>query len=141
MQNRISGILVSLFGIAVLLFVIPGQIEVIDYGWLKPATLPSLAAVIIILSGALHSIFPKGGVDFDPALALRALLIFCIGALGVWLMTFSYLIAAPLLMLVLMWMVGERRWGWLCIGVILLPGFIWFCVDYLLQRPLPGFLS
>lgn len=137
MQNRISGILVSLLGVVVLLFVIPNQTEIVDYGWLKPATLPSIAAIIIIVSGALHAVFPKGGVAFEPALALRALLIFSIGALGVWLMTVSYLIAAPLLMLVLMWVIGERRWGWLFIGVVLLPVFIWFCIDYLLQRPLP----
>lgn len=137
MQNRISGIFVSLFGVVVLFFVIPNQIEIVDYGWLKPATLPSLAAIIIIVSGALHSVFPKGGVEFEPALALRALLIFSIGVLGLWLMTVKYLIAAPLLMLVLMWVIGERRWGWLFIGVVLLPTSIWFCVDYLLQRPLP----
>jgi putative tricarboxylic transport membrane protein len=137
MQNRISGIFVSLFGVVVLLFVIPNQTEIVDYGWLKPGTLPSIAAIIIIVSGALHSVFPKGGVEFEPALALRALLIFSIGVLGIWLMTVKYLIAAPLLMLVLMWVIGERRWGWLFIGVVLLPAFIWFCVDYLLQRPLP----
>ncbi len=137
MQNRISGIFVSLFGVVVLFFVIPNQIEIVDYGWLKPATLPSLAAIIIIVSGALHSVFPKGGVEFEPALALRALLIFSIGVVGIWLMTVKYLIAAPLLMLVLMWVIGERRWGWLFIGVVLLPTSIWFCVDYLLQRPLP----
>ncbi|WP_167505923.1 tripartite tricarboxylate transporter TctB family protein [Desulfosediminicola flagellatus] len=137
MENRISGMLVSLFGIVVLFFVIPSQTEVVDYGWLKPATLPSIAAVIITLSGVLHSVFPKGAVEFEPASALRALLFLFIGALGVWLMTFNYLIAAPMLMLVLMRVVGERRWGWLFIGVVLLPAFIWFCVDYLLQRPLP----
>jgi putative tricarboxylic transport membrane protein len=137
MQNRISGIFVSLFGVVVLFFVIPNQTEIVDYGWLKPGTLPSIAAIIIIVSGALHSVFPKGGVEFEPALALRALLIFSIGVLGIWLMTVKYLIAAPLLMLVLMWVIGERRWGWLFIGVVLLPAFIWFCVDYLLQRPLP----
>lgn len=137
MENRISGIFVSLFGIVVLFFVIPNQIEIVDYGWLKPATLPTIATIIIILSGALHSVFPKGEVKFTLALALRALMIFSIGVLGVWLMTLSYLLAAPLLMLVLMWVVGERRWKWLFIGVVLLPAFIWFCVDYLLQRPLP----
>ncbi|MFT5700041.1 MAG: putative tricarboxylic transport membrane protein [Desulforhopalus sp.] len=137
MQNRISGIFVSLFGIVVLFYFIPHHTEFVDYGWLKPGTLPSIAAIIIILSGALHCVFPKGRVEFEPALALRTLLIFIIGVLGVWLMTFSYLLAAPLLMLVLMWVVGERRWGWLFIGVVLLPTFIWFCIDYLLQRPLP----
>lgn len=137
MQNRISGIVVSLFGIVMLFFVIPDQTESFDYGWLHPGTLPSIAAVIITVSGALHAVLPKGRVEFEPALALRALLIFVVGVIGIWLMTMSYLVAAPVLMLALMWGVGERRWGWLFIGVIVLPTFIWFCIDYLLQRPLP----
>lgn len=137
MQNRMSGIFVSFFGIVLLLYIIPNQTEAVDSGWLKPATLPTIAAIIITVSGFLHSIFPKGGVEFKPRSALRALLFFTIGGLGLWLMTINYMLAAPLLMLVLMWVIGERRWQWLFIGVAVLPASIWFFVDYLLKRPLP----
>lgn len=137
MQNRISGIFVTLFGIVLLAYLIPNQIEAVDYGWLKPATLPSIGAVIIILAGTLHAVFPKGGLEFELASALRAFLFFFIGILGLWLMTISYIVAAPLLMLVLMWVIGERRWKWLCIGVVMLPALIWVCIDFLLNRPLP----
>lgn len=137
MQNRISGILISLFGIVLLFYIIPNQTEAVDYGWLKPATLPSIAAVIITISGLLHSVWPKGELEFEFTSALRALLFFFIGILGLWLMTVNYLVAAPLLMLMLMWVTGERRWKWFCIGVVLLPAGLWFCIDYLLKRPLP----
>lgn len=137
MQNRLSGLFVSLFGIILLLFIIPNQTEFVDYGWLKPATLPSIAAVIITVAGLLHSIFPRGTVEFDRTSAVRALLLFFIGLLGLWLMTISYMVAAPLLMLLLMWRIGERRWKWLFIGVVILPASIWYFIDYLLQRPLP----
>lgn len=137
MQNRISGIVISLFGIVLLFYIIPNQTEAVDYGWLKPATLPSIAAVIITVSGLLHSVWPKGELEFEFTSALRALLFFFIGILGLWLMTVNYLVAAPLLMLMLMWVIGERRWKWFCIGVVLLPAGLWFCIDYLLKRPLP----
>ena len=137
MQNRMSGVVVSLFGIVLLFFIIPSQTEAVDYGWLKPGTLPTIAAVIITVAGLLHSVFPKGEVAFNCTSMLRALLFFCIGVLGLWLMTISYMLAAPLLVLVLMWVIGERRWKWLFIGVVLMPTSIWFFIDYLLKRPLP----
>lgn len=137
MQNRMSGIVVSLFGIVLLLLIIPNQTEPVDYGWLKPATLPSIAAIIIVLGGVLHAIFPRGELALDFSSALRALVFFVIGILGLWLMTVNYMIAAPFLMLVLMWVIGERRWQWLFVGVVLLPGSFWFFIDYLLKRPLP----
>lgn len=137
MQNRVSGVLVSFFGIVLLFYIIPNQTESIDYGWLKAATLPSIAAVIITFSGLLHAAFPRGKLELELTSALRALLFFCIGILGLWTMTISYILAAPLLMLVLMWVIGERRWQWLVTGTVLLPAGIWFCIDYLLNRPLP----
>lgn len=137
MQNRMSGVLVSLFGIVLLFYIIPKQTETIEYGWLKAATLPSIAAVIITLSGLLHAVFPRGELELEFTSALRALLFFFIGILGLWAMTISYMVAAPLLMLVLMWVIGERRWQWLFTGVIVLPAGIWLCIDYLLKRPLP----
>lgn len=123
----------------ILLFlIIPNQTEAVDYGWLKPATLPTITAVIITLAGILHAIFPKGGVELELSSMLRAFLILFIGVLGLCLMKYAgFIVAAPLLMLVLMSVIGERRWQWLLVGIILLPGFIWFCVDYLLKRPLP----
>ncbi|BHH82426.1 tripartite tricarboxylate transporter TctB family protein [Desulforhopalus sp. 52FAK] len=137
MENRMSGVVVVLFGIILLVFIIPSQTEVVDSGWLKPATLPTIAAIIITVAGLLHSVFPRGGNEFDRNSSRRALLFFIIGVLGVWLMTVSYLVAAPLLVLALMLVIGERRWQWLLVGVVLMPVSVWFFIDYLLKRPLP----
>ncbi len=136
--NRLSGLLAGFVGMLLLFWIIPNHTETADSGWLKPSTLPNITAIIIILSGGIHFLFPKGSAKLDLEVSARAGLFLGIGVLGVSLMHMAgFIIAAPVLMLVLMLTVGERRWPWLVIGVILLPAFIWFCVDFLLKRPLP----
>jgi putative tricarboxylic transport membrane protein len=138
MQNRFSGLFVSLFAIGILFVLIPGQTETVEGGWLSPATLPSIAAVIIFIAGAVHLFFPKGKAELNVSDAFRALIFLVIGIAGLWAMqVIGFVIAAPLMMLLLMIRIGERRWPWLVIGLALLPGFIWVCIDYLLKRPLP----
>ena len=138
MQNRLSGLVVALFGLAIVFLLIPNQTEPVDYGWLRPATLPAITAVIIIISGLVQLLFPKGRTDVDVRAGLRVLFFFAIGIADLWLMhTAGFAVAAPLLLLVLMLTLGERRLLWLITGVILLPASIWFIVDYLLNRPLP----
>lgn len=138
MQNRLSGLVVFLFGLLTFFVLIPMQTEAVDYGWLRPATLPSIAAVIIGLSGLVQCVFPTGAADFNLVDGLRVLLYLCIGIAGLWGMhAFGFVVTAPLLMLCTMLIIGERRWLWLCIGCVLLPAFIWFCIEFLLQRPLP----
>lgn len=136
--NRLSGLLATLLGLFLLFWVIPNHTEPADYGWLRPATLPAIAAIIIAGSGAIHFLFPKGKAEMEPMVLSRVVLFSGIGFLGLWLMKFlGFLVAAPLLMLTVMLAIGERRWGWLAIGVIVLPCLTWFCVDFLLGRPLP----
>jgi putative tricarboxylic transport membrane protein len=136
--NRLSGLFSVVAGMILLFWVIPHQTETVDYGWLKPATLPKITAVIIIIAGLIHFIFPKGTAHIDFPVAAKAALFLGIGVAGLWLMHLAgFIFAAPVLMLVMMLKVGERRWQWLLSGVILLPAFIWLCVDFLLKRPLP----
>lgn len=136
--NRLSGILTALLGLALLFGVIPNHTETTDYGWLRPATLPNIAAIIIVVSGCIHLIFPKGKAEIDWRITTRVLLFLGIGVLGLWLMSrLGFVIGAPVLMLVLMLVTGERRYHWLAIGIIVLPSLTWFCVDFLLKRPLP----
>lgn len=138
MQNRLSGLLVSLFAVGILFVLIPTQTETVDYGWLRPATLPSIATVIIFIAGAIHLFFPRGKAELNVSAACRALLFLFIGITGLWAMqVIGFVAAAPFMMLAFMIGIGERRWPWLLIGVVLLPAFIWFCIDYLLKRPLP----
>lgn len=136
--NRWSGLVAVMAGLILFFWVIPHHTEIVDSGWLRPTTLPKITAVIIMAAGLVHVVFPKGTAQLDAPAAGRALLYLVIGVSGLWLMhVLGFIIAAPLLMLVLMLKVGERRWKWILSGVVGLPAIIWFCVDFLLKRPLP----
>ncbi len=138
MQNRLSGLVVFLLGLAIIFILIPVATETVDYGWLRPATLPTIAASVISAAGLLHLLFPQGRIELNVASVLRAVLFLMIAVAGLWGMShFGFTIAAPLMMLVIMLIIGERRWPWLLTGVVLLPAFIWLCIDFLLNRPLP----
>jgi len=136
--NRISGLVIAVLGLILLFWIIPRHTETVDYAWLRPATLPIITAVIVIISSIVHLIFPSGKAKFDIALALRAGLFFVISLMGLCLMYFvGFLIAAPLLVMVLMLMIGERRPMWLITGIVLIPLAMWSSIELLLKRPLP----
>jgi putative tricarboxylic transport membrane protein len=136
--NRISGIVAAVFGIVLFFWIIPRYTEPVDYGWLRPTTLPNITAIVIILSSIIHILFPSGKAEFDVQPAMRAGLFFVISLAGLFLMRHvGFLIAAPLLVMVLMLLIGERRPLWLCVGIALVPLGIWSSVELLLKRPLP----
>ena len=135
--NRISGVVVAVFGIILLFWIIPRHTETVDYGWLRPATLPNVTAIIVILASIIHVIFPAGKAEFDGPLAMRAGLFLVISLAGLFLMHHvGFLIAAPLLIAVLMLSIGERRPLWLAAGVVLVPLGIWSAIELLLKRSL-----
>ncbi len=135
--NRISGLVVAVFGIILLFWIIPRHTEAVDYGWLRPATLPNVTAIVVIISSIIHIIFPSGKAEFDGQLAMRAGLFFMISLAGLFLMHHvGFLIAAPLLVTVLMLLVGERRPLWLATGIVLVPLGIWSTIELLLKRSL-----
>ena len=136
--NRISGIVVALFGIILLFWLIPRHTEAVDFGWLKPATLPNVTAVVVILASLVHVIFPTGKAELDVRLAIRAGLFLVISLAGLYLMHHvGFLIAAPLLVMILMLLIGERRPLWLSAGIVLVPLGIWISIELVLKRPLP----
>ena len=136
--NRMSGIVVAVFGAILLLWIIPNHTETVDYGWLRPATLPIITAVIVLVSSIVHFIFPTGKAEFDVRPALRAALFFVISLLGLFLMHLvGFRIAAPLLVMVIMLLVGELRPIWLIAGIVLIPLAMWTSIELLLNRPLP----
>ena len=136
--NRMSGLVVAVLGLILLFWIIPRHTETVDYAWLRPATLPTITAVIIIISSIVHLIFPSGKAEFDVPLALRSGLFFVISLIGLFLMHFiGFLIAAPLLVMVLMLLIGERRSIWLIAGIVLIPLAMWSSIELLLNRPLP----
>jgi putative tricarboxylic transport membrane protein len=136
--NRLSGVVVAVFGLVLLFWIIPRHTELVDYGWLRPATLPKVTAIIIVISSIIHVLFPAGTAEFDLQPAMRAGLFFVISLAGLFIMHhLGFLIAAPLLAMILMLMVGERRPLWLVAGVVLVPLGIWSSIELLLKRPLP----
>lgn len=137
-SNRISGLVVAVFGVILLFWIIPRHTETVANAWLRPATLPIITAVIVIIASIVHLIFPAGKAEFDLPLALRAGLFLVISLMGLFLMHLvGFLIAAPLLVLVLMLLVGERRPLWLIAGVVLIPLAMWSSIEMLLNQTLP----
>jgi putative tricarboxylic transport membrane protein len=136
--NRLSGLAVAVFGLALLLFVIPANTETVDYGWMRPRTIPDLCAVLLVLLGILHASMPRGSVRFERRESLRFALFAAVAAATVWLMgQFGFLPVAPPAALVVMLLIGERRPFWLAAGAIVLPAAIWYVVIHLLERTLP----
>jgi len=136
--NRISGLVVAVFGTILLFWIIPRHTETVAYGWLRPATLPIITTVIVIITSIVHLLFPTGKAEFDVPLALRAGLFFVISLIGLYVMHLAgFLVAAPLLVMVLMLLIGERRPLWLFAGIVLIPLATWSSIELLLKRPLP----
>lgn len=136
--NRMSGLVVAIMGFVLLLWIIPHQTEIADFGWLKPATLPKVTSIVIIIAGLIQFILPTGEAEFDVKLSLRVGLFFVISVIGLYLMSLiGFIIATPILLLIIMVMIKERRPFWLAAGILILPASIWFCVDFLLNKPLP----
>ncbi|MCF3594539.1 tripartite tricarboxylate transporter TctB family protein [Rhodobacteraceae bacterium LMO-12] len=136
--DRILGLVVVVFAVLLYFVIVPWQVETVDYGWLKPRTLPRIVAVILGVCGVALILRPSG--DASPGLLHwnRAALFagVLIGAL--WVMSFvGFVYTAPVMALALMWLAHERRWYWLLFGVAGMPALIWFVVAILLERPLP----
>lgn len=134
-----SGLVVAIMGAILLFWIIPSQTEIVmDSGWLSPSTLPRITAAILIITGLIHFIFPKGKTEFDVTFSMRMALFFALTSVGIYLMhLIGFVFVAPILILVIMIMIGERRPIWLISGIILLPASIWFCVAFLLNKSLP----
>jgi putative tricarboxylic transport membrane protein len=137
--DRLSGLAVALFGLALLVFIIPGQVETVDYGWVRPKTVPNAMAVALIVLGLMQTVFAKDGTAWQARAALRALGYLAATTLAVWSMgRFGFVVVAPVMMLVLMLLIGERRPLWLGLGVLAVPAVVWLTVVRLLDRTLPG---
>ncbi len=136
--DRLSGLFFALFGLMLFFYLIPTQVETVDYGAIRPKTLPQILAVIIGVFGAVLMLRPADGSDLQRMPWAKSTGIVFILCVGLWLIShFGFeFIAAPLA-LILMLVMGERRPLWLGLGVLAMPALIWFVVTILLQRPLP----
>ncbi len=136
--DRLSGAFFAVFGLVMYFLVNPGFIEVVDTGNIRPETVPNWLALVIAGCGALLALRPTQHRAGAPQQTVRAGLFLAVLCAGVWAMShLGFLIVAPLLALVLMLLIGERRPVWLGLGVAGVPAIVWLLVEVLLDRPLP----
>jgi putative tricarboxylic transport membrane protein len=139
LTDRLSGAFFLIFGLAMFFFVIPEYVENPQGGNLSPKTMPNIVAWMLAICGGLLMLRPTNHVAPDARFFMKTAA--CVAVLGSAIYAMSlvgFLYVAPVLALVLMLMIGERRLLWLGFGVIGMPTAIWFLVTQLLERGLPG---
>ncbi|NQV55324.1 MAG: tripartite tricarboxylate transporter TctB family protein [Rhodospirillales bacterium] len=136
--SRILGLASALIGAGFLFLLIPAQTETISRGALSPGTFPSVAASLIIVAGLVQWLRPTGTAIFEGERMLRAVAVIaaCLAATFAF-EFFGYMVIAPVLVVVLMFLTGERRWFWIGIGFAVFPALIWAIFEIVLRRPLP----
>lgn len=136
--NRLSGIAFVVLGFLLFLVIIPMQTEVVDYGWMRPQTIPNACAWGLIILGLVQAIFPTGTISPNLRETLRVSMFAILTVCALWAMDeFGYLVTAPAFAALIMLIVGERRPGWLAVGILVVPVAIWLTVVPLLERTLP----
>jgi len=136
--DRATGAFFAAFGLLLYFVIIPTYVEVVDGGWVLPETIPNAVSIILGLCAVILMIKPTKHRARNASEFLSAALYF--GLLAVALLVMSsvgFVYAAPILALVLMLLIGERRPFWLFMGVVVLPASIWFLVARVLERALP----
>lgn len=125
-------------GLSMYFWINPKYIESVDGGNLSPDTLPNIISIILALAGAFVLIRPTNHQVRNPVLMAKTGLYVALLSAGIWAMSwFGFEYVAPVLALAIMWLIGERRPLWLCLGVVGMPAIIWFLVTQLLNRTLP----
>jgi len=133
-----TGTFFFLFGLAMYFAVIPWQVETGESGHLAPDTIPNAVAITVSLCGMLLMIRTTDQVSRTPANFLRTVFYVAVLAGSHYAMSlFGFMYVSPVLALVLMLMIGERRPVWIIAGAIGMPALIWFFVAQVLERGLP----
>ena len=136
--NRLSGVVVACAGLLLLFLIIPANTESVDYGRMRPQTIPDLCAILLVAFGVLHAIRPRGEASIEWREVRRFALFAAIAAVSLVLMgRFGFPVIAPVTALVVMLLIGERRWIWLATGALIIPAVVWLLVVQLLERTLP----
>ncbi len=136
--DRVSGAFFLLFGLAMYFLVIPNYVEAVEGGNIAPKTLPNTISLVLAACGAVLVLKPTAQQLRDPRqIALTGLYVAILAA-GIYAMSlFGFEYVAPVLAAAIMWLIGERRPGWLAGGIVIMPLIIWFIVTYALGRALP----
>ena len=136
--NRLSASFVIFFGLSLVYFIFPIEIEKLDYGWVRPQTLPNICAFLLIIFGIVQFIFPKGKVVLEFEQILWSGVFVSAAFIAVFgFHKFGFIYTAPIFALTIMLLIGEKRILWLLLGVFLIPFLILLIVEQLLGRMLP----
>ena len=136
--NRVSASFFVIFGFLLIYLVFPIEIEKLDYGWVRPQTLPNICAFLLIIFGILQLIFPKGKVFLELEQILWSGVFISTAFVAVFgFHKFGFIFTAPIFSLFVMLLIGEKRILWLMLGVIAIPFSVWLIVEHLLGRLLP----
>ena len=112
--NRLSGLFVFGFGLVLLMWLIPEHTETVDYGWMRPDTLPKACAWGLLGLGLIQTALPSGAVDPDGGEALWVAVLTALSAIAVWAMgKVGFLIVSPVFAALLVALIRERRWPWI----------------------------
>ncbi len=137
-SDRLSGAVLFIFGLAMYFAIIPTFVEQAEGGNIAPNTLPNILSWMIAIGGAFLVLKPTPHQTQDLRYFARALMHGAILCAGIYAMTwFGFLYVAPVLALVIMVVIGERRMHWLALGAIGMPALIWIFITQILDRALP----
>lgn len=135
-MDRIATLLVLGFSVLLLFWAIPNQIEEVEFGRIRPETLPMFLGWVLAALAALQLISSRS-VKFDLRLVSRTVVAFAIVIGGaILMMQIGFEFAMPIMALLLMLLLAERRPFWLALGVLIVPVGVWALVEILLDRPL-----
>jgi putative tricarboxylic transport membrane protein len=139
LADRAAGAAVVAFALLLWFAAVPDQIDAVDYGWMRPQTLPRICTAALGLFGALLILRPgRGGIAVDIGELARLATLLATMAAAVWAIgQWNFLSVAPVLAGGLALLLGERRWSWVLAAACGAPAAIWLVVSVLLQRPLP----
>ena len=136
--NRLSASFFIFLGLAFIYFIFPIEIEKLDYGWVRPQTLPNICAFLLIIFGIVQFIFPKGKVVLEFEQILWSGVFVSVAFIAVFgFHKFGFIYTAPIFALSIMLLIGENRIIWLILGAIVIPFSVWQIVENLLGRFLP----
>jgi putative tricarboxylic transport membrane protein len=135
--DRIATGLIVLIGLFAIFWVVPTQIETVDYGRIVPSTVPTIALWSLVAVATIQFFKDKTSSSFDFVVCIRAAGIVALMVTSVFLMEkFGFEYIAPVLAIAIMLAIGERRWHWLLFGGVILPLGIWLLVERVLDRTL-----
>jgi len=138
-----EGAAVFLIGLGILLL-LPSQVEkpLVSEVQIPPSFLPMVVAIGFMLTGAGMAISSLSSKTLEfPFTKVEALRIFySIGLLFLYSFLFSrigFVVSSSLILGILAYLFGARNWVKIFLTMALVPGTIWFLLEFIFSIPLP----